>query len=213
MNPPKPDDAPAKSEQLEETRRELERLTKLRRDVASGLLEVSEAARRDAERLLSAGGEPTESRRSAASTDRAISSSGGTPGRGWSSPFLYGSFAVGILCGFLLALSLGTRDAPLPDGVVAGEQPSAETAPSVAGPDALETPPPTDEQPPLSATREVDALPPTGSATGSDGAGLVLTLRTHRACWLSVRVDGGDTVERLLPPNETVVLEVEEEAT
>jgi hypothetical protein len=41
---------------------------------------------------------------------------------------------------------------------------------------------------------------------------LVLTLRTHRACWLSVRVDDGDAVERLLPADETLVLQVEEEA-
>ena len=183
MNPPKPNDA-TDSERLEETRRELERLTRLRRDVASGLLEVSEAAKRDAERLLSASADLTESRGTA----------GDTSGRVWSSPFLYGSFAVGILCGFLLALSLGTRDAVSPNGVVAGP-PTPEAAPSVAGRDAVETPPPTEEQPPLSAAREVDALPPTGSTTGADVTGLVLTLRTHRTCWLSVRVDGGDTVE------------------
>ena len=206
MNPPKPDDAPADSEQLEETRRELERLTRLRRDVASGLLEVSEAARRDAEKLLS------QSRGTDASTDKAILSDGDASGRGWSSPFLYGSFALGILCGFLLALSLGTPDGPSPEGVVGG-QPSPETAPSVAAPDAAEPPPLTDEQPALSAGREADALPQEEATSGTDVVGLVLTLRTHRACWLSVRVDGGDTVERLLPPNETVVLEVEEEAT
>ncbi len=50
------------------------------------------------------------------------------------------------------------------------------------------------------------------SAPADTGQSLVLTLRTHRACWLSVRVDSGEPVERLLAPDETVVLQVEEEA-
>ena len=49
------------TDRLETTRQELDRLAKLRRNVARGLLEVSDAAKRDAERLLSGGADTTGS--------------------------------------------------------------------------------------------------------------------------------------------------------
>ena len=188
---------------LEETRRELDRLAKLRRDVASGLLEVSQAAKRDAERLLS-------SVDTTASVEEAPGLTEPEQRPVWSSPLLYGAFAVGLLCGFLLAVLLRTPQA-LPADEVA-----------VVDPSLLETPPVAD-QPESTAPRSTDAeevspaqtAEPAAASTDVDAAteDLVLTLKTHRDCWLSIRVDGGETVERLLSADETVVLQVEEEAT
>lgn len=211
MNPPKPDD-PSDSERLDETRRELERLTKLRRDVARGLLEVSAAAKRDADRLLAADGGPTKAE-DAVVADAALPSRAAAPRQGLSNPFLYGSFALGILCGILLAVTLGTSDAPSTERGVVAQPPTESVGSPVAAapPEIVDPAPSTDPPPAVSVAQGGDALP--AASTGeADVAGLVLTLRTHRACWLSVRVDGGDTVERLLPPDETVVLEVDEEA-
>ena len=209
MNPTKPEDTPEDAQQLEATRRKLERLTKLHRDVASGLLEVSEAARRDAERLLSADAGTTESGGSADETPPAASEE--EPARVWSNPFLYGSFAFGLLCGFLLALVFRTPEVSQIDEMAAVDQSSPETAFTTDQPEVAEPTPSIDSvgAPSPAETAQPPVAPTAGAETPT---GLVLTLRTHRACWLSVRVDDGDPVERLLPPNETVVLQVEDEA-
>ena len=51
--------------------------------------------------------------------------------------------------------------------------------------------------------------------TPPDGAPptLVLTLTTRGPCWIRAIVDGGEPVERLLPPAETLELQVAEEAS
>ena len=194
------------TDRLEETRRELDRLAKLRRNVASGLLKVSEAAKRDAERLLSASAD------AAGSDDAAPGPIEAEPRRVWSSPLLYGSFAVGLLCGFLLASFLRTPQAsPVEEVEVAVADPSpSETPPSAVQPETVvPTPSPVAEVALTAPTAE----PPAVSTVGADTSeGLVLTLRPHRACWLRVRVDNGEAVERLLSPDENVVLQVEEEA-
>lgn len=192
------------AERVEATRRELERLTKLRRDVASGLLEVSEAAKRDAERLLAATADTT-------GPDEASSGvTGGEPARVWSSPLLYGSFALGLLCGLLLAMFLLAPQAPPEDQAVVMDQSLSETLSSPGQPEASEPAAATDSERPRTAQA---SEPPTVSTPSDEATDrLVLTLRTRRACWLSVRVDDGDAVERLLPADETLVLEVEEEA-
>ena len=199
------EDTQEDADRLEATRREVERLTKLRRDVASGLLEVSEAAKRDAERLLSATADtPGSGEVPPRPTDA-------EPSRVRSSPLLYGSFAIGILCGFLLAIFLRTPEVSPVDDVAVVDQAPPETPFDSAEPEAVEQTASTDSEqaPPSAPTPE----PPAVSTAGADTAGgLVLTLRTHRTCWLSVRVDDGETIERLLPPGETVVLQVEEEA-
>ena len=206
------------TDRLEETRRELDRLAKLRRNVASGLLEVSEAAKRDAERLLSASAEAV------GSDDASPGPIEAEPRRVWSSPLLYGSFAVGLLCGFLLASFLRTPQA-LPaqevEVAVADSSPS-ETPPDLVPETVVPTPSPVDDDEAASPTPSPvaeAALPaptaeaPAVSTVDADTSeALVLTLRPRRACWLRVRVDSGEAVERLLSPDETVVLQVEEEA-
>ena len=90
MDSPKPEETREGSEQTQAAQQEIARLTALRQAVASGLLEVSAAAKRDAERLLSGkAGETTEPK-----------------GAARSSLLLYGSFAFGLLCGFVLAVLL-----------------------------------------------------------------------------------------------------------
>ena len=111
------EDTQEDADRLEATRREVERLTKLRRDVASGLLEVSEAAKRDAERLLSATADtPGSGEVPPRPTDA-------EPSRVRSSPLLYGSFAIGILCGFLLAIFLRTPEVSPVDDVAGAARP------------------------------------------------------------------------------------------
>ncbi len=122
------EDVPEGTDRLEATRRELDRLARLRRNVASGLLEVSEAAKRDAERLLSASADTTGSEEASPGPIDT------EPRHVWSSPLLYGSFAVGLLCGLLLASFLRTPQAlPAEEAEVAVVDPSPSQAPPGAG--------------------------------------------------------------------------------
>lgn len=127
----------------------------------------------------------------------------------WSSPLLYGSFAVGLLCGFLLAVFLRTPQ-EIPADEVAVVDPLVLETPGATDQAESTVPTPVAEEVLPAQTAEPPAVSTEGVATTED---LVLTLRTHRDCWLSIRVDSGETVERLLSANETVVLHVAEEAT
>ena len=124
---------------------------------------------------------------------------------------MYGSFAVGLLCGLLLASLLRAPQALPADEVAVVDQAPPEIPLGAGEPEAVEPTPSTDsDRAPSPAQTPV---PPVVSTAGADATdGLVLTLLTERACWLSARVDDGETVERLLPPGETVVLQVDEEA-
>ena len=210
MNPPEQDGASASpendAEKLAVTRRELDRLIKLRNDVANGLLEVSAAAKRDAERLLA-------SSDGAAAPTAAISSSSAS----WPLGLLLGAFAVGLACGFTVAVlmepsgtpvaapqALESLDAPAPPPA----QTDIEPAPSEA-----ELPEPA----PAASVEQSPRTQPERSVTGqvpapSTEGGLVLVLSTHRECWLSASVDGGSPSERTIVANQTVVLRVQEEA-
>ena len=205
MTPLKPEDAEEDREQLEATQREIERLNRLRQNVASGLLEVSHAAKRDAERLLSDTPKPSVpvadigSRTDAPRTSRA----------GWSNPFLYGLFAVGLMCGFALAMLMRPP--------VAGPQPTDVddiadvTDLDQRGPELATVP----TRPETPGTERAPAMPASQrrQTPVAVGSGFVLTLTPNRTCWLRSRVDGGEPLERLLPPGRTIVLEVEDEAS
>ena len=43
-------------------------------------------------------------------------------------------------------------------------------------------------------------------------AGLVVTLRAERQCWISIVVDGGERLDRHMEPEETIVLHAQNEA-
>ena len=212
MDSPRPEDARGDSERIHAAHREIERLTKLRQAVARGLLEVSEAAKRDAERLLSGdagvSGYPTDSTAplGGRTSDRAARSNS----------LLYGSFAFGLLCGFVLAVLMNPSDAVTPISEVAEvmevEQslpPATETSGQPEPPDLI--------TPPLGAPARTDSQPaptvprPEDPAAGAAGLEqLVLTLTTRDTCWLSTSVDGAEPLERLLPPGRTVRLQVQD---
>ena len=42
--------------------------------------------------------------------------------------------------------------------------------------------------------------------------GLILTLTARKLCWITALVDGGRRMERLMPPDETIVLHAQDEA-
>jgi len=55
--------------------------------------------------------------------------------------------------------------------------------------------------------------PPTGESSPPAAAadGLVLTLTALRSCWIGTTIDGGQRLERLLKPDETVILHAHDE--
>ena len=179
-----------------------ERLTALREAVASGLLEVSAAAKRDAERLLSGGAGESEE------------ATGGrwSGGAARSNSFLYGSFALGLLCGFVLAVLLRPSESVTEISEVAEVAqpvPQVTETPVPAEP-APPSPPPTDRSPVPVAPTEPG---PEAEGTGAAGAAnLVLVLTTRDDCWLSTSVDGAEPLERLLPAGRTLRLQVQQEA-
>ena len=198
----------------------IQRLTALRQAVASGLLEVSAAAKRDAERLLSGEGGDTAAPQSGTTSERTW----------WSHPLLYGSFAAGLFCGFLVALLLRPAGFVTPISEVAevaevdprAFDPADESVqPQTANPaPSSRAVSPQTEPPPAPAASEPRPAPvtspePRPEPTARGGAGsdeLVLRLTTRDDCWLSKTVDGADPVERLLPAGRTVSLEVQQEA-
>ena len=204
--------------QPEDNLRELERLAKLRREVAACLLEVSAAAERDAEALLSAG---TGMPGSAASAREVVQPTGdvGTTGQAhpaWSRRFLYGSFVLGLAGGFVLALltrPFGSEPPPRETGEARQQIPEVAAVPSA--PDLIEATP----APPATVATQVaeeELREETGETPIPPAVTppvVVLTLTARRPCWISAVVDGGEPVECLMPRAETIVLQVEEEVS
>jgi hypothetical protein len=65
----------------------------------------------------------------------------------------------------------------------------------------------------------VPAAPVTSATEGAPAPavvaredGLVLTVTARRACWISSTLDGGQRLERMLVPNETIMLRATNEA-
>jgi DivIVA domain-containing protein len=73
---------------------------------------------------------------------------------------------------------------------------------------------------PAPASPIVPAAPPTSAPTAAPPSpavaeredGLVLTLTARRACWIGSTLDGGQRLERMLVPNETIMLRATNEA-
>ena len=172
------------SDRLQATRRELERLTKLRHDVASGLLAVSEAARRDAETLLSAKAEASAGTTETTPTvdELVASSSGGEPaGARRSSRLLYGSFAFGLLCGFALAVLIRpSGTAPPATEAAEVDQQVPEVAAVSGQPELSEPTPPPGLDQPQTGGRQADQRPALSTAGADATGGLILTLTTRR---------------------------------
>ena len=193
-------------------RREMERLAAVRREVAS-CLETSIGALRTATGLLASAGAappvlppapvPTLATRFSLEPQPAIVSRFGNhlaslrPGLpSWSverrKPIFVGlaSIAALIFAGFMY------QNQPR-----ASEMPSAPPTPAVqpAVPAAAA---------PIAAVPQAAAAAP--APTREDG--LVLTVTARRACWIGSTLDGGQRLERMLAPNETIMLRATTEA-
>jgi len=85
----------------------------------------------------------------------------------------------------------------------ANEMP-AEVRAAVPSPAPAQTPPAAVPTPPEEAPK------PAPAAAKEDG--LVLTVTARRACWIGTTLDGGQRLERMLAPNETIMLRATGEA-
>jgi hypothetical protein len=65
-----------------------------------------------------------------------------------------------------------------------------------------------------SAAARTRAVDPTATATSvvEPNQGVVVTLSARRECWVSMRVDGGQSLDRLLKTGETILLRANDEA-
>ncbi len=200
---------PSKSEgdPTPDVQTELDRLNRLRRDVAAGLLVVSKSAKHDAETLLAAykasntldhetGGDHIES--------DAVQPAGESKAR------LYGTFGLGLAVGLVVSMLFGS---------FGGESPSvnsdaAEHTPEMASPSAAATEPTPVPPPPAAPDAVVDTRPePAAVETPADPTdGLVVSINASGECWISAELDGsGAPMERTLSRNDEIVLEAEEE--
>jgi hypothetical protein len=209
MDSSKPEETREGSEPIQAAQQEIARLTALRQAVANGLLEVSAAAKRDAERLLSGGeGETTGHVAGTSSV-----------GAGRSNSLLYGSFAFGLLCGVVLAVLLRPSESVPQISEVAEVTEVAQPVPQMAEtpiqpeePSELATPPsPSTDLSPVPPA-QTDPGPEAQSTVAAGASNLVLVLTTRDDCWLSTSVDGAEPLERLLPAGRTVRLQAQQEA-
>lgn len=167
--------------QSAERRREFERLTKLRADVAS-CLEASIGALRTATELLANG-------QVASVEPQRQPMHAGTRSR---TRWMPGRRSLG-----LTSLAAAVLLLPFVGGALFYQTP-ATTAAKI--PVAL---PPT---PPPAVPAEPAAVNTPAPAEGPRGDGLVLTLTARRQCWIRTRIDGGQPLERVLKADETIML-------
>lgn len=202
---------------------ELERLSKLRRDVAAGLLEVSKSARHDAEALFAAERESQASASEPARDDPApdddVQTDGSIPAN-TQKRRLYGTFAAGLAAGIAIAVVAGSFDTGPPSSVITEtRQATPEVAIALNALEAVDAAPPPaqpEEPEPVSEPAPEPAREPTPTTATQRAPRadvLVVTLTAIGPCWISARVDNEDTpIERLLLPDETIVLEAYDEA-
>lgn len=202
--------ARAKAEDEAARRRELDRLTTLRREVAS-CLETSIGALRTATGLLSMKGEATaEALQPAPNVAMAA-----TAGRAfrllrrvWMSPRpVIVLLSVASVCGAILtALQHQSRAREMAVG------PIAAVSHYVAGSSMTSRVPAPAE--PRSAPNDASRTPSERTPSAALPVpvdGLVLTLTARRSCWIGTSIDGSPRLERLLQPNETIMLRARNE--
>ena len=186
-------------------RREIDRLTNLRIEVAS-CLESSLGALRTATQLLSEGSLPSApqpqpsktSQRAEPSKLRATALRFRWARPGWMAGGRFRAFATSVFLLTLIPATLFYRSS--------GSRP-------VSRPSVREIRHDTAARPPLAAHPN---LTPTETVAGSMPApiaeGLVLTLTASRQCWIRSFIDGGQPLERLLKASETIMLRANDEA-
>jgi DivIVA domain-containing protein len=170
----------------EERRRELERLSVLRIEVASCLETSIGALRAATERLSST---PA----SAAAPKLAPEA----PAR-FSLPSISGGrtrmlVVAGSAATLILVTFLGYQYHPR-----ANERPTAATAGDAGHQTSKPAPSPAPSDSPTPMIQQVE--------------GLVLALTARSTCWIGTSIDGGQRLERILKPDETIMLRAEQEA-
>jgi hypothetical protein len=194
-------------ERLQTTRRELERLTSLRLEVA-GCLDASIAALHKATGLLTSASGPRVTETALAkispapvSKDGPIDATAETrmPRRRVFS-FLVPAAGAAVLA--FLAYGALSREATMPP---APEPPEAETGQVQE--------PVKPESTPLGVAGDT-TFPNSSDQTPATGqtAGLVLTLTARRECWIATHLDGSQDMQRMLKPAETIILYAHDEA-
>jgi Domain of unknown function (DUF4115) len=174
------------------------------------------ALRRNAGRLAKA--EPGPSR---THSIVALARTGWVTLRSISRPQAYALLAAALVCVSLLAISgsdWGTAEVQATQAP-AGNQDVAQfkvnaSVPAATVPDArpADMPGPAVEQmpaaspSPVAAPLPVPAPPPVAALDG-----LVITVTATRSCWIGTTIDGGQRLERILKPDETVMLHAHDE--
>jgi len=181
----------------EERRREFERLTKLRIDVASCLDNSIGALRTASELLTNAQLQPPRQgdHRAAGRADLSKSTRS-LIGVSWESVRQLTGRQKQVLAAsvFLLtsvAITLAYRS----------RSPNLPTKTAAAAPSAMNV-----------IVKSDSHAGPALSAVAQQPAGLVLTLTAKRPCWIGTHIDGGQPLERMLSRDETIMLRANTEA-
>jgi DivIVA domain-containing protein len=108
-----------------------------------------------------------------------------------------------------IAAGLASITALIFAGFMYQNQPSASEIPSAPPPAAIQGTAP-------AAPAPVPATPPPAAVADMPAParedGLVVTITARRACWIGSTLDGGQRLERMLVPNETIMLRATTEA-
>jgi hypothetical protein len=127
-----------------------------------------------------------------------------------------GATGLVLIVGLLFSMM---RDGASRDDVLAASlgiaSIAAESAPVTPRPAQLPAAEPGRVEPLSKApvtTASIASRPAPASPAAAQAA-LVLTLSTHRPCWVRMEVDAGAPRERLLPPDTTITLTVEQQAS
>jgi hypothetical protein len=188
-------------ERDEYAERQLDRLRTLRRDVGT-LLESSVSALRVVEHLLPRDGSPVEEpSESIGSRVRFLFA---TP----ESLRFAAALAAGIAIGSLLGAGALYSLMPQPIASIPTPEPRAVSAPSGARiPAARLVPEPTAASPIASSGTPRMEQP---SATAGQTTPLTVVLSAERQCWVRATIDGTQVLERLLQPEQELLLQARE---
>ena len=194
-------------ERLQASRRDLDRVTMLRREVTN-CLQASVGALNHARELVS-----TETETGAEASPAAPEIEAPAVAAGETEPVrpvwshrrrLYASLVFVFVSGLLVIL--------LTHQSGARQMPPAEADQRTAL-ELLERPSAPEPTVPLETSRTgVEETSAASVLSAPETDGLILTLTARRSCWITALVDGGRRMERLMPQDETIVLHAQDEA-
>ena len=210
-----------------------ERLARLVNDHTARVTQLEErrqaAAERDARALVGDAGPvtiPGEAEAKAVPPQAGSQTQSAQAGSGWRGLFgdalalrrSPGVLAGGLTCGAVLLLLVVNpfgSPTPVPELVDTGVQSITGGSVATEMSDVPIVPEPIDPTSALPQTPSATVEPVSPAsvlAAPPADAGLMITLRAERQCWISIAVDGGERLERLMEPEETIVLHAQDEA-